>query len=791
MKTSLVFLLGASLLAAVPLSSGATSVNDSDDIAFSSSPSGALELGSVVWSVSEPYINLWITAEPLAYTPSRGPSVVLDLIYKQRGSRPFDDDSGFKPRAFSVGGTWTCSWLSYVAYNDPGATATVYFNCGGSRSFTADGLTVDYVTNTKVNRNLSGNSVTSFERTFPSGAKEIFAFLVNGTASKYAFRTAAVDPAGFTTTFNYTTYTDGNGNINVRLSSVTDPDGRSTSLTYGNASYPNYITQVSDPFGRSATLQYDSSGKLQTITDTGNLSTTVSYNGGVVSSYTTCYGTTSFTITDPGGQAVDGRAVQVTEADSKKQLFVYRDGLSSILPASYPVGDVPTTSSFGNSFDNTAMADRNSFHWDRKQFTGLSSAYTSSGNIYNLTAADFKIAQLKHWLKDTSSSYVSGTLSMERSASPDGTADGQKTWYDYTGKSPADTRGTQVLPLFVAHVPPGGSSWFSRTQRNSWGKPTQTDSTYTLSDGTVGVRTFTSNYSSDGTDLLEERGPNNQLLRSYTYNSYHQLLTKGEVVDANTTYTTTYTYDPTYRQLSTIALPTGLSRTYTYNTDRRVSQFADQPINRNEFFTYFANGLVQTQTDARGLVRTFTWDNLQRLTRVDYPDSTYLSYSYTQNGTPILDPTSARDRLGNTTTFAYDGLRHVISVTDPLNHTTAYSYPYGPDQPATATNPLSQVIRFGYDNNGLLTQTTFADGTSDARSFKCSYDSLGQRTGMQTQAGASFESYGYSNQGWVNSVSNPAGQVQSSFMIFTTGPPQSHTLLRLRSLSLMTFWDGP
>jgi hypothetical protein len=442
-------------------------------------------------------------------------------------------------------------------------------------------------------------------------------------------------------------------------------------------------------------------------------------------------------------------------------LFVYRDGLSSVLPASYPSGEVPATSTFANTFDNTGMSDRNSFYWDRKQFTNLSAAYTNSGNVYNLSAADYKIGQLKHWLKD-SATVVSGTLSMERTASADGVANGQKTWYDYTGKPAADTRGTQILPLFVARVLPSGASSFSHMLRNSWGKPTQTDSTYTLADGTVGIRTFTANYSSDGIDLLEERGPGSQLLRSYTYNSYHQVLTKGHVVDAGTTYTTVYNYDPSYRQLTSIVMPTGLTRSYTYNSSRRVSQISDSPINRVESFAYWPNGLVKTNTDSRGLVRVFTWDNLQRMTRVDYPDGTYISNSYTQGGTPILDRTLTRDRMGYTNRFGYDNVRQLAFTVDPLNHTNTYTYVGPLGQVGTVQNPLGQVTSFGYDNNGMMIQTTYACNIpGDSRCAKQCFNCLGQLTDLQDQSSHTFRSYGYSNQGLMNSVGNPSGTVQS------------------------------
>ena len=63
-----------------------------------------------------------------------------------------------------------------------------------------------------------------------------------------------------------------------------------------------------------------------------------------------------------------------------------------------------------------------------------------------------------------------------------------------------------------------------------------------------------------------------------------------------------------------------------------IFQFAifytiDLEINRMNSYVY-VNGLLRTNTDERGLVRTFTWDSLKRLTSINYPDGTYESNRY-------------------------------------------------------------------------------------------------------------------------------------------------------------------
>jgi YD repeat-containing protein len=52
-------------------------------------------------------------------------------------------------------------------------------------------------------------------------------------------------------------------------------------------------------------------------------------------------------------------------------------------------------------------------------------------------------------------------------------------------------------------------------------------------------------------------------------------------------------------------------------------------IKRTNSYAY-TNGLVLTHTDERGLTTTNYWDDLQRLTRVDYPNGS-ISNIYTQS----------------------------------------------------------------------------------------------------------------------------------------------------------------
>ena len=90
--------------------------------------------GMPVWSVSEPYVNLWLNDEPLGYQPALGPRLSFHLAFKQR-----DSTTGFNANFFGVGKKWNCSWFSYVTNNN-----TVHLDGGRQRIFV--GTNIDYLT---------------------------------------------------------------------------------------------------------------------------------------------------------------------------------------------------------------------------------------------------------------------------------------------------------------------------------------------------------------------------------------------------------------------------------------------------------------------------------------------------------------------------------------------------------------------------------------------------------------------------------------------------------------------
>src|ERR1051325_1157158 len=191
--------------------------DDEDDLLAGSAPSG---VNITHWLVSEPYINLWLLSQPMAYETSYGAPMGFGLAYKQRNSRS-------NANMFGLGSHWECSWLTYVEYSLSGTNVTassVWLPQGGKRAYTADGTTREYKSYSTMSVLRDGsNNVIGFRVDYPSGAKASYKYLLNLSASvNYASISEMVDPVGRTNLFQYETIT---GNI-VRLLRMIDPDNR-------------------------------------------------------------------------------------------------------------------------------------------------------------------------------------------------------------------------------------------------------------------------------------------------------------------------------------------------------------------------------------------------------------------------------------------------------------------------------------------------------------------------------------------------------------------------------------
>jgi RHS repeat-associated protein len=704
------------------------------------------DLAMPIWKIAEPYLHLWIVDKPMIYTKSYGQRHAFKMMYKQRNARLNSFGFGFGP-------FWECNRLAYFTQDSSGGL-THYVPGGGTRTYTGSQPEYKSGVHSAATTDGSGN-VVSVALSLPNAAQNRYDYVfahMDGTRDIYL--TQQVDRWGRTNRFNYTTV-----NGKVHLVSVQDHNGRNTTFSYGNSSFPEAITQVTNPWNHTVVLRYDSSGRLTNIVDAASISSSFVYDGttGWITNLVTPYGTTVFKLSGTSsnffneGTNTVNRSCTVTEPNGSRQLFVYRrnsellndSNATPLIPQIWPASEVPVLP-YSNALDHDHVHGNNSFHWDRQQYAHLNATFRSSGNFNDLTVADYDLATLKHWLVSSDINTLAGTLSMRRQGSPDGTTRGQTVWYDYYGKTYAHAEGTNSRPSTIAWVLPNGQTHYTYFEYNDWSRPTLRVENY--GDGSTS-RTNRLFYDPNGLDLQYETGPKGEVLRGYSYNTNHQILTFTNAVGD----VTTYNYDGLYRLYQRI-LPSGLTNNYTYGADGFVSQVTDQPINRTRSFTY-VKSFPYTITDERGLAITNYWDDLQRLTGVVYPDGTISNvYSY-------LDITASKDRLGYWSYFGYNAIRQKIAETNANNVITRYGYcdcgalMYVTNAFGTS---LQEVTSFGYDYQGNRTQTFLPDGTSVTYKF----DSLKRITNV-VDALSSTTNW-FNNQGLVVAVRNGVGQVSAT-----------------------------
>ncbi|MGI8485484.1 MAG: RHS repeat-associated core domain-containing protein, partial [Thermomicrobiales bacterium] len=284
-----------------------------------------------------------------------------------------------------------------------------------------------------------------------------------------------------------------------------------------------------------------------------------------------------------------------------------------------------------------------------------------------------------------------------------------RVWYTYAGQPDATHSGSTANPAQIARLLGDGSTQLSQFEYNAVGKTTRTTDPL--------GRVISSIYDPNNIDLLEVRqttGTNNDLLRKFTYNSLHEPLTNTDAAGQ----TNTYTYNSAGQILTSKnakletttfayggSVPSGYLASITgplFGGNSAVTTFAYDSANR-----------VRNVTDSDGYVVTTDYDNLDRKTKVTFPDATYEQFQYTDNvtGAMTLDLTGSRDRRGLWTYRHYNANRQMDSITDPASRTTQYGWCMC-GALETITDPKNQVTTFNRDIEGRIYQKVFNDGTA-------------------------------------------------------------------------------
>lgn len=225
---------------------------------------------------------------------------------------------------------------------------------------------------------------------------------------------------------------------------------------------------------------------------------------------------------------------------------------------------------------------------------------------------------------------------------------------------------------------------------------------------------------------------------------------------------TTYDYDD-YMRLITVTTPPPINGTTRYDY---------APVQGNVSLSYIhTTNSAYFITDPDGIVTANTFDENFRK-KSSTIGSAQTTYDYDENGnlTSVKDPRgNAPGNTGNyTTSTAYDERNRKQSMTDPLNHTTSWTYGDGvnataihrPDgtvenksydqmnrvltdvlpKAGTPSSPSEYVTTtFGYNPSGTL--LSVKDGKNQITTFE--YDGFDQRTKMIYPNNSDYQTWSY------------------------------------------------
>ena len=297
---------------------------------------------------------------------------------------------------------------------------------------------------------------------------------------------------------------------------------------------------------------------------------------------------------------------------------------------------------------------------------------------------------------------------------------------------------------------------------------------------------------------------------SYAYTAAGEL----ESVTAPNGVTYAFSYDDTFGRLSQVKDPLGNYSAYSYDEqgNRAEVSYFDQShkrhywlrysyqgetapgklwraINADDSFTeytYDAGGNIASVTDPAGRTTTYTYDILKRLTTVTQPGNVITRYAYDSQDNLI----SVTDAENHTTSYTYDDSGRLVSTSSPDTNITSYTYDpagnlatttdasgitgtytYDALNRLTAIQPpdSEQVITFRYDE-GTNGKGRLTGMTDQSGTYSYTYDTKGNRSKEEkTIDGVTFvTAYTYDPAGILTSITYPGGRTVT-YELGTTG----------------------
>jgi RHS repeat-associated protein len=655
---------------------------------------------------------------PVGYRPPFGPPIFTTVRFVQRQNERFSD-------AYH----WTHNWQGMLYDDALNAFANVWIKVGGGwLTFVPDQTDTNiFHCQMRDPGILVRTSATNYVWQFPDGTRRIYSTssLTNNGTLRYVSLTGIEDAVGNHVSIGLNEF--------ARVETVTDPLGQVTQFFYElpdpgepfpgnpfstfNGYYGAQITRIVDPFGRTAVFQYSTTVRsvlgfcpagncpfyynaydLTNITDVAGLSSQFTYTNmsgsDCIGSLTTPYGTTRFLWNTPRARNV---VFEITDPHGARERIEYSEDSLVNLPFAEVYAMVPQGMPTWNRF----LYSRNTYYWSKSAFA------------LGFATNDYSKARIYHFAHDFNINAASGLLESRKEALEN------RVWFNYPGQPLPTVPGTGDQPVKIGRTLDDGTTQLQQFERNSLGNITR-------SIDPVG-RTLSFIYASNEVDLLEvrqTRAGNNELLLQATYDSRHLPLSIRNTAGQ----TNRYSYNGRGQLLGITNAKNG-SIAFIYDAKGQLAA-VDGPLPGGQgqsTFTYDAAGRLRTATDQDGYTLTVDYDDLDRITKVTYPDGTF-----TQTTFDRLKPGVFRDRLGRQTFFTYNSLRQLTAVQDPLGHVTRFDW-CGCGSLESIIDPLGRITRWRHDIEGRITAKEYADGSNVSFEYETTTSRLRQIRDEQNQ----------------------------------------------------------
>ena len=586
-------------------------------------------------------------------------------------------------------------------------------------------------------------------------------------------------------------------NVQGQLTSITNRAGLTQTLAYDGLR----LSSVTDPFGRTLTFTYDAASRIQTMTDpsggiftyaysaadlTGKL-VSVTYPDNTIRQYVYEQPEFPFSVTgiiDENNNRYSTYQYYIGNGWAMSSQLAGGADFISLQPNTHGGGDNTTTDAFGlvrtytfvqydGSLRNTSISgppcpscgpavqsyDTNGFPASRTDWNGNRTNYEfdsrglERSRTEGLTATGSTTPQTRIITTDWHTTFRLPTLITEPGRTTTMT-------YDPVGNLNSRTITDTVLKT-------------SRT----WNYPSYENGQVKTIDGprtdVTDVTTYTYYANGNIETITNALGHVTQIT---AYNAHGQPLT---IVDPNGL-TTTLGYDLRQRlisrnvggeltiydyypagQLKRVTMPDNSFLNYTYDAAHRLTQIDDSLGNRIVYtLDAMGNRHKEEVSDPLGVLKqtlTRNYGNLNLLFQVVGATNQTTTYGYDNQGnlTTIDGPLTD---VADVTTNTYDALNRLASMTDPNSGQTTYDY-NALDQMRSVTDPNNFRTNYTYDAFNNLRQLQSPDtGTTqyplydEAGNLKTQIDAKGQTTTYTYDALNRVATIGYTTDPSLNVV---------------------------------------